>query len=578
MDRDQTRPPDPISALLRDRTRTALGVILACVALFAVADAGIDRAVVVPVYATKAALAAFLLAMLWALRGPVHPRRTLPIAFTTMNVTYVLFLVGDVLKGHHETTPQLAVVVAMSAAAVLPWDVRPQVATAVLIEIGSLGALALSGRPLEALIDPAASVTAALGVSIYVAFEFARFRRDRFRAEASLAERARFESLRADVRAAAMEPGHLSRVLGAAAEALVHHLGVARACVWTASADGTALDLQASAGDAGDVRGRVPLGTGAVGLIARERLPRTDRDAAGALAGHPLLANDRLLGVVAIYDRAPLAASACAALAAVADAIALAIARAHAEAARTRLLEELEHANRLKMEFVSTMSHELRTPLNVISGYLDMLEDPHGPDPALAFTRIRTANRELLELIEATLDLNRLDAGEDRFTIEECRLDHLWHDLAAELGTLPQAAEVELSWQVAPRTLLRTDRRKLKTIVKNLVGNALKFSPGGRVAVAAALGAEGCAITVRDTGIGIPAEHLPHVFEMFRQVDSTDRRAYGGVGLGLHIVQRLVTQLGGQIDVESRPGHGSTFTVRLPCAAEGAAALTGTAA
>jgi signal transduction histidine kinase len=137
---------------------------------------------------------------------------------------------------------------------------------------------------------------------------------------------------------------------------------------------------------------------------------------------------------------------------------------------------------------------------------------------------------------------------------------------------------VELSWQVAPRTLLRTDRRKLKTIVKNLVGNALKFSPGGRVAVAAALGAESCAITVRDTGIGIPAEHLPHVFEMFRQVDSTDRRAYGGVGLGLHIVQRLVTQLGGQIEVESRPGHGSTFTVRLPRAAEGAAALTGTAA
>lgn len=415
--------PDPTRDLLRDRTRAAVWVALACVGLFALADLGVAPAVFAAAYTVKGILAVFLLLMLLALRGPNQPRRTLGVALATINGTYLLFAVGDVIKGHFETMPQLAVVCALSAAAVLPWGLWPQLTTAVLIGLGSIYALALSGRPFEALVDPAASILASLGVSVYVAHEFARYRRDRVRTEADLAA----------------------------------------------------------------------------------------------------------------------------------------------------LVTELEGANRLKAEFVSTISHELRTPLNVINGYLDMLEDPDWSDAAFALGRMRHANRELLELIEATLNLNRLDAGQDSVTRERIRLDLLWHDLAGELGSLPHAREVELCWEAVPNAVLHSDRRKLKTIVKNLVGNAVKFSPGGRVVVTYAVDDYGCEITVRDTGIGIPTEHLPHIFEMFRQVDSTDRRAYGGVGLGLHIVQRLTTQLGGRVAVESRPGCGSTFTVRLPIAAQTAA-------
>jgi len=112
--------------------------------------------------------------------------------------------------------------------------------------------------------------------------------------------------------------------------------------------------------------------------------------------------------------------------------------------------------------------------------------------------------------------------------------------------------------------VLFSDRRKLKIILKNLIGNALKFTQRGRVEVACRVEDAQCVLTVSDTGIGIAPEHLTSVFEPFRQVDGSDRRSYGGVGLGLHIVQRLCGQLGAQVAVNSEPGHGSTFTIRLP--------------
>jgi len=230
-----------------------------------------------------------------------------------------------------------------------------------------------------------------------------------------------------------------------------------------------------------------------------------------------------------------------------------------------RLVEELEDTSRLKSEFVSTMSHELRTPLNVILGYLDILSDAPAPaEQPMLIGRARTASLELLEMVDATLNLNRIAAGQDTPIFAEAGLRELWEELQADFAAIPRKTAAGLLWEPAGDATLHTDRRKLKIIVKNLVGNALKFTPAGEVLARYALEGDTCVITVRDTGIGIPIPHLPHIFDMFRQVDSSDTRSYAGAGLGLYIVKSLVAQLDGEIDVESTVGRGSTFRIRLP--------------
>ncbi|HEV7735430.1 MAG TPA: GAF domain-containing sensor histidine kinase [Candidatus Binatia bacterium] len=229
-----------------------------------------------------------------------------------------------------------------------------------------------------------------------------------------------------------------------------------------------------------------------------------------------------------------------------------------------RLVDDLQRAGRLKSEFVSTMSHELRTPLNVIIGYTDMLDELDGSAHATALERIRGASRELLELIEATLNLSRLESGHDLPHLEPVALDELWDELAQEFAALPRPTGVGLRWEAATGGPVHADRRKVRIIVKNLVGNALKFTPTGEVVASCDVAPGRLRIVVRDTGVGIRADQLPVIFEMFRQVDSSDSRSYGGVGLGLHIVHRLCGQLGGTVAVVSAPGQGSTFTVTLP--------------
>ncbi len=234
-----------------------------------------------------------------------------------------------------------------------------------------------------------------------------------------------------------------------------------------------------------------------------------------------------------------------------------------------RVVEELERANRLKYDFVATMSHELRTPLNVIMGYSDLLLD--GEFGALArpqtdiCRRIDASARQLLELINATLDLSRLEAGKLALDRRAVSVPDLLRQLDSDTRDLQQKPGVTVAWEMAPRLpALHTDPLKLKVVLKNLIANAIKFTEQGKVSVRAVRRDGGIEIAVSDTGIGISPATQEIIFEPFRQADSSMTRRYGGVGLGLYIARRLVDLLGGTIGVESAAGRGSTFRVWLP--------------
>ena len=232
-----------------------------------------------------------------------------------------------------------------------------------------------------------------------------------------------------------------------------------------------------------------------------------------------------------------------------------------------RLVEELGHASRIKSEFVSTISHELRTPINVILGYAEMVEEETpATDPRHVFVlRIAVAGRELLELIESTLEIGRIEAARDEVRLESVPLRAFWTELGQGCARLPRRPEVRLEWDDGVEDVaLVTDPRKLKVVIRNLVNNGLKFTERGSVRAKVQLDAEAVVLRVADTGIGIRHEDQELVFEMFRQADGSDSRRFGGSGLGLYIVRRFVRQLGGTITLESAPREGSTFTIVLP--------------
>ncbi len=236
---------------------------------------------------------------------------------------------------------------------------------------------------------------------------------------------------------------------------------------------------------------------------------------------------------------------------------------------------QLEQASAAKSQFLANMSHELRTPLNAILGYTGMLREglygPLAPPQQKRLERVDSNARHLLAIINSILDISRIEAGRMPILATRFDLAELVDEVMAEVEPLIAQSKLEVRARVA-RDLppLRTDRQKVKQIIINLISNALKFTPQGRVGLSVRRAGRGhVTIAVADTGIGIPAEHQARIFDDFQQVDSSTTREYGGTGLGLAICKRLADMLDARLTLSSWPGAGSTFTLHLPVRIDG---------
>lgn len=234
-----------------------------------------------------------------------------------------------------------------------------------------------------------------------------------------------------------------------------------------------------------------------------------------------------------------------------------------------RLFRQAEAGNRAKSSFLAIMSHELRTPLNAILGYVDLFEagiaGPYATSQRDYLSRVRASARHLFTIIEEILTYVRLEAGTEEVSLEDIDLGWLIREVVAFIEPAATAKRLDLSVkQPSAPVLLRSDSGKLRQILLNLLGNAVKFTDEGGITVW--FGREDASVTVgiRDTGIGVAREHLEDIFEPFWQVQQGATRRAGGTGLGLAVTRRLVHLLGGDLLVHSEPGHGSEFLVQLP--------------
>ncbi|HWJ22653.1 MAG TPA: ATP-binding protein [Gemmatimonadaceae bacterium] len=233
-------------------------------------------------------------------------------------------------------------------------------------------------------------------------------------------------------------------------------------------------------------------------------------------------------------------------------------------------------ANRTKSDFLATMSHELRTPLSAIIGYGELLADgvtgPVTDAQHQQLRRIGASARHLLTLIEDILTFARLDAGREETRLEPVDVATLARDAAGLVEPIALTQGLTLDVAVAAGLPhVTTDERRLRQILLNLLGNAVRYTERGGVRLEVEHAGDAISFAVSDTGIGIAPEHLEHIFEPFWQVEQHLTRKVGGTGLGLSVTRRLARILGGDVGVRSTPGVGSTFTVTIPIAAPEAA-------
>ena len=250
---------------------------------------------------------------------------------------------------------------------------------------------------------------------------------------------------------------------------------------------------------------------------------------------------------------------------------------AEALAAAERNERRANAASDAKSTFLATMSHEIRTPLNGILGMAQaMRADATAKDQIERLEVIQTSGVALLAVLNDVLDLAKIEAGRLECITETFDPAELAGQVADSFSSLAEAKGVTLSLKIKPDAagLYLGDPVRLRQVLSNLVSNAVKFTDQGAISIEVSRIGDRHRFVVADTGVGVDADQIPHLFEKFSQVDSSTTRRHGGTGLGLSISAALCALMKGQIDVESAPGQGSRFTVTLPLATYSGAAPT----
>jgi signal transduction histidine kinase len=215
------------------------------------------------------------------------------------------------------------------------------------------------------------------------------------------------------------------------------------------------------------------------------------------------------------------------------------------------------------------MSHELRTPLAAINGYGELLADgitgPEKDEQKRQLQRIRWSANHLLSIIDEILTLARMEAGKETVEIREVDVKELLDSVASMAAPLASAKGLEFEMKDGDHEIMvNTDAVKLRQVLLNLISNAVKYTDKGHVSVATQSRDGVVEFLVSDTGVGVSDEHIEKIFEPFWQVEQTTTRRAGGTGLGLAVTRQFVEMLGGKIEVDSKPGEGSTFKVSIP--------------
>lgn len=542
--------------LLRIRSATWLG--LGILALFAVADVVLSRAHLWPLLALKTGQVALLLALLAALRTQRGRARAVPLTLALL-VPFSANLALSSYLIETRTIPMLEFSgIAILLGAFVPWGAAAQAVAAGTFALAILGYASVAGGMLTGhFAYSELGSLAFLVTSVYLAAATRRHRLKLFSA--------RQEALRAQER------------FRDAVEA-------SPAAMLVADRQGQIVlvnrNLEQMFG-----YGRQELIGKSIELLVPEHLRAAHREQRDGFTGTPHMramgAGRDLVGLCKDGRVIPVeiglnpfsteeGSFVLAALIDISERKRAEQALAEKSSELARANKELTEANTIREYFAATMAHELRSVFMVLTGYADLLREATAGNAPLAemLDAIQRRSREGQDIINSALEISRPESEPHPHRQVRVSLAHLFDEVVLETSALRSNVEVQLDWQL-PEGLdvIRSEPRKLKMILRNLVENAVKFTSRGNIRLSAAPVADGVELVVQDTGTGIAADTLPFVFEPFRQGAAKRARMAGGVGLGLFLVKQLVERLGGDITVESTENVGTTFRIRLPTAA-----------